>query len=156
MSKTKYEDFIQITDNLFTEEFLIDIEKFFDLLVANNLAGHCANESNLSKTNRDDTCIQLPAGLAQDCFPKEWVGYYFKYLSELVDAYCKEYSIHEELFSYGWKIHKVKKGQGYHAFHSETGTRNLAMHERCLAYMTYIQVPTKGGETEIKALAILK
>ena len=148
VTKTTYEDFIQITDDLYTEEFLGDVEKFFYLLQENKLTGHSTNESPMAKKLRDDECIHLPAQLNQECFPKEWVAYYFKYLVGLVDEYTKEYSIPEPLSSYGWKIHKVRKGQGYHAFHAEVGQRNLGMHERCLAYMTYIQEPKKGGETE--------
>ena len=151
MTETTYEDFIQITDDLYTEEFLNDVLEFFDLIVANNLAGHSANEQNtLSKSQRDDSYIMIPSCLDKECFPAEWVGYYFNNLCKLADEYCREYSITTRLESYGWKIHKAKKGQGYHVFHSETGERNLgmAMHERCLTYMTYIQEPEKGGETE--------
>ena len=45
-----------------------------------------------------------------------------------------------------FKIHKVRKTEGYHTWHYEkSSSQNL---ERFITYMTYLEVPEKGGETE--------
>jgi len=45
-----------------------------------------------------------------------------------------------------FKLHKVKKGQGYHVWHHESDAPHLL--HRVLAWMTYLKVPEEGGETE--------
>ena len=45
-----------------------------------------------------------------------------------------------------FKIHKVRKSEGYHVWHYERSSpENI---DRLMAYMTYLEVPKKGGETE--------
>ena len=50
------------------------------------------------------------------------------------------------LSSHSFKIHKVKRGQGYHVWHCETDV--IQGQSRMLAWMTYLKVPEEGGETE--------
>ena len=45
-----------------------------------------------------------------------------------------------------FKLHKVKKSQGYHVWHYETKPKFYP--DRVLAWMTYLKVPEEGGETE--------
>ena len=45
-----------------------------------------------------------------------------------------------------FKIHKVRKTEGYHKWHYEKiSPENL---DRIMAYMTYLEAPKEGGETE--------
>ena len=45
-----------------------------------------------------------------------------------------------------FKIHKVRKTEGYHSWHYERNDPPSL--ERLMVYMTYLEVPEKGGETE--------
>ena len=59
-----------------------------------------------------------------------------------------EYSIKiiGHLHSWMFKVHKVKEKQGFHVWHYENGS--FETRDRFLAYMTYLQAPLEGGETE--------
>ena len=63
-------------------------------------------------------------------------------------AYDKRYKIAftGALYNDTFKIHKVRKEEGYHVWHYENG--NGKVMDRLLTYMTYIRAPKKGGETE--------
>jgi hypothetical protein len=50
------------------------------------------------------------------------------------------------LVNHIFKLHKVKKGGGYHLWHHEV--ENYEYNNRVLAWMTYLKVPEEGGETE--------
>ena len=50
------------------------------------------------------------------------------------------------LHSWMFKVHKVKEKQGYHVWHYENG--RYEVRDRFLTYMTYLQAPLEGGETE--------
>ena len=58
-----------------------------------------------------------------------------------VDDIEKAVEVYNDVF----KIHKVKKTEGYHAWHYERAGKHV---DRVMAYMTYLEVPQKGGETE--------
>ena len=60
----------------------------------------------------------------------------------------KRYSIrfNGTIFNDEFKIHKVRKSEGYHGWHYERMDSEAL--DRLLAYMTYLEVPKGGGETE--------
>ena len=60
----------------------------------------------------------------------------------------ERYSIHFEGTIYNdiFKIHKVRESEGYHQWHYENSSWQVR--DRLMAYMTYLEVPKKGGETE--------
>ena len=67
---------------------------------------------------------------------------------QCIKEYLTEYSIvvYGSLHSWIFKVHKVKENQGYHKWHCENaGYENR---DRFLTYMTYLQAPSEGGETE--------
>ena len=70
-------------------------------------------------------------------------------LAKCYEEYRDRYTIEFDgtICNWEFKIHKVKAGQGYHAFHCENTTAG-AYRDRFLTYMTYLQVPEEGGETE--------
>ena len=73
---------------------------------------------------------------------------YFKFLQECFQRYLEKYSIEFNgvVYNDAFKIHKVRKTEGYHKWHYErNGFDNM---NRMMAYMTYLEVPKTGGETE--------
>ena len=81
-------------------------------------------------------------------------GLLFKEFSEIMwgcyDIYAKEYGILGEgaryKIAHTVRIQKTEPGQGYHLWHYENG--EYETRDRFLAYMTYLQAPSEGGETE--------
>lgn len=150
---TEYDDFISISNNIYTKEFCKDVCDFYDKCIKQNLVIKGDNFT-IPKSARDDTCINIPSSLPSDCFPSTWIQYYSELLCPLVIDYKKKYSFQQELFSFNFKVHKVIKGQGYHAFHHEHCSNSSGIAygghsgERVLAFMTYVKCPSKGGETE--------
>tara|TARA_B100000795_G_C22579449_1_gene353210 strand:- start:56 stop:670 length:615 start_codon:yes stop_codon:yes gene_type:complete len=81
-------------------------------------------------------------------YPKPPVNEYFKFLQECFQRYLEKYSIEFNgvVYNDAFKIHKVRKTEGYHKWHYErNGFDNM---NRMMAYMTYLEVPKTGGETE--------
>ena len=81
-------------------------------------------------------------------FPKPPVTEYFKWLHKCFDGYVNRYSIAfaGAIYNDIFKIHKVRKSEGFHQWHHERAKPEHV--ERLMAYMTYLEVPPKGGETE--------
>ena len=86
--------------------------------------------------------------LSSTIYPKPPVRAYFKFLQECYNCYIKRYGIVFDGAVYNdvFKIHKVKKSEGYHKWHYEKD--NPQSIDRLMAYMTYLVAPEKGGETE--------
>jgi len=61
-----------------------------------------------------------------------------------IERYGIEFNgvIYNDIF----KIHKVRKSEGYHQWHYERAAPSDL--DRLMAYMTYLEVPKKGGDTE--------
>ena len=100
---------------------------------------------------RSDESIAAPMNphpVSSLSLPDETVNAYWDVLNKCYNDYYIKYDLNSQgnLSSYGFKLHKVKEGQGYHAWHSEAGKgRNIG---RVLVWMTYLKVPEEGGETE--------
>ena len=88
------------------------------------------------------------APLFSSIYPKPPVDAYFKFLQECYNCYIKRYGIvfNGRVYNDVFKIHKVKKSEGFHTWHYERMRPSTV--ERSIAYMTYLEVPKKGGETE--------
>ena len=85
----------------------------------------------------DISVVQLPSIV---------LDMYRGYLSHCLESYMLEYDMTMDLYSQSHKIHRVREKQGYHVWHCENDTYEVR--DRYLAYMTYLQVPEEGGETE--------
>ena len=71
-----------------------------------------------------------------------------KFVSINLKDYIEKYDLDDlRLSSHTFKLHKVKEGQGYHVWHYENDGLPDSC-QRVLAWMTYLRVPEKGGETE--------
>ena len=151
--KEEYKDFIGIYDKSIPPELCDDFVKnyeeakknrtFIDVSVKNE-TGAYDNPSPLLR--KDETAYIVP--LLSTIYPIPPVKTYFTFLQICYYSYAKQYSLRFDgpLYNDVFKIHKVKKSEGYHSWHHEK--EGATSSNRILAYMTYLEVPKKGGETE--------
>ena len=104
---------------------------------------------------RKDICMHFPEAeiamqkkdvMPSGCLPQNWVDQYFSSIGNLVNHYQTENLIPGSTFCPGFKVHQVNQGEGYYDFHIENANRDVAT--RVLTFMTYIEKPESGGETE--------
>jgi len=95
---------------------------------------------------KDESAFVAP--LFSTIFPRPPVKAYFEYLGECFQRYVNKYGIIFDgvLYNEVFKIHKVRKSEGYHAWHYENGEPEYL--NRLIVYMTYLEAPEEGGETE--------
>ena len=153
--KEEYKDFVGIYDESvpveLCEEFVKDYEKakenrtFIDTSKPDNETGQF---DNFPAHIRQDEAVYV-APCYSSVLPIPPVKEYFKYLVDCYYSYIKKYSItflgpvYNDIF----KIHKVKKSEGYHVWHYERGKSECT--DRLMVYMTYLEAPEEGGETEL-------
>jgi len=152
--KAEYKEFIGIYDDNvpveLCEEFVENYalakknETVIDLLQPNE-TGLQEGRTDLP-LRRDEAIYILPT--VSTILPIPPCRAYYDYLKECFDHYMNRYSISfgGPIFNDLFKIHKVKQGEGYHVWHYENGEYKYL--DRILTYMTYLEAPTKGGETE--------
>ena len=151
--KEEYKDFIGIYDESVPVElcngFVEDWEKakknrtLIDLSEPNELE---IIESHPPSVRKDEVAFIAP--VVSTILPIPPVRTYFEFLKECFRCYLKRYSIEFDGFIYNdvFKIHKVKETEGYHKWHYERSTADVM--NRIMVYMTYLEVPKEGGETE--------
>ena len=151
MIKGTFEDFIGIWDNSVDENICKELIKYYDWSVKNdyNFVSDSAitEEENLSnRPGRQDTAVFI--GSVSKQYPIGLCTQYWKCLDQCVGEYLKNYAIqlNGSLHSWLFKVHKVKEKQGYHVWHYENDSYDSR--DRFLAFMTYLQAPLEGGETE--------
>ena len=151
--KEEYKDFVGIYD----ESVPVDL---CDVFVKNyEEAKKNRTIIDLSKPNETEYIQQKPSLAKKDetifihsvtstIYPKPPVHAYFKFLQECFKCYVERYSIefNGAMFNDVFKIHKVRKSEGFHIWHYER--MKPSQLDRILTYMTYLEVPKKGGETE--------
>ena len=151
--KEEYKDFVGIYDesvpvdlcNVFVKnwEEAKKNETIIDCSVENE-TGELENSHPLQR--KDEAAFITP--LMSSIYPRPPVQAYFKFLSECFRCYVKRYGIKfaGTIYNEVFKIHKVGKSEGYHAWHYEKGSPDSM--DRMVVFMTYLEVPKKGGETE--------
>ena len=151
--KEEYKDFVGIYDESvpvdLCDEFVKNYEEakknrtIIDCFVENK-TGH--RETLPHSVKKDDVVVVAP--ILSTIYPIPPVQTYFKFLYECFKSYTERYSIvfNGVIFNDVFKIHKVRKSEGYHVWHYEKDcSENL---NRLMAYMTYLEAPKEGGETE--------
>ena len=153
--KEEYKDFIGIYD----ESVPIDLCEMF----VGNYEGAKKNQTIIDMTDPENELgiiesttpllkrkdeVAFVAPLYSTIYPKPPVLAYFKFLNNCFKCYVKRYGIEFDgvIFNDTFKIHKVRKSEGYHIWHYEKSSPEKI--DRLMAYMTYLEVPKKGGETE--------
>ena len=142
----KCEDFIGISDDSIDEKLCRQLVKWFEWASEHRYTVTSTKEENWPANFRNDENIQLPQDLNYSStvasqYPTEICEEYFNSLQKCWKEYHREYGIQFSgiLHNYTFKIHKVKKGQGYHAWHYENG--DYETRDRFIAYMTYLKAP---------------
>jgi hypothetical protein len=143
-------DFIEIYDNSVPEELCNELVEWFDLcsdsgFTVHNMPFADGREHMVRRTDENVTIpdnVQVSSiGISPQICNAVW-----RPLHECFNNYIIKYELGERLSCHVFKVHKVKKSQGFHVWHHETeGTENQA---RVLVWMTYLKVPDEGGETE--------
>ena len=151
--KEEYKDFVGIYDesvpvdlcNIFVEnweeakknETIIDLTK-------ENLEEHIEAPHNIHR--KDEVALITP--LTSTIYPVPPVNEYFEFISKCYMCYLEKYGIvfNGPIYNDVFKIHKVGKSEGYHDWHYERSEPSTL--DRIMAWMTYLEVPKKGGETE--------
>ncbi len=152
--KEEYKDFVGIYDESvpidLCDVFVKNYEgakrnrTFIDMTNPENETGHVENNPPLDR--KDEVAFIFP--IVSTIYPIPPVKAYFDLLTKCFKCYTDRYAIQFDgpIYNDVFKIHKVGKSEGYHAWHYENGRPEFL--DRILAYMTYLEVPKKGGETE--------
>ena len=141
----EYDQFIGIYDNALPESWCKDVVDFFDAMQKTGIVYHSINEQP-DKRSRDDHYLHVPSSLSVETLPSSWPGVYWDSINPCLQDYVAKYSVEGSLSSWTLKIHSVGAGEGYHIFHQEVGKPNNL--DRVLVFMTYLNLPDEGGETE--------
>ena len=143
-------DFIEIYDNSVPQELCDELIKWFDLCSDKNFTLHNMpfNNEKTQITQRSDEAISIPnVPVSSLSISSEICNAFWESLNKCFNDYVVKYELVKTMLScHVFKLHKVKKGQGYHVWHHETDAINLL--HRVLVWMTYLKVPEEGGETE--------
>ncbi len=151
--KEEYKEFIGIYDNSvpieLCNEFVENYEKAKEnrTLVDMSEENETGYRENYPPLDRKDV-VAYVAPVMSSIYPVPPVKAYFDYLKICFSCYAKKYSIQFSgpIYNDLFKIHKVGKSEGYHQWHYERSSPETI--DRLMAYMTYLEVPKKGGETE--------
>jgi len=152
--KEEYKDFVGIYDESVSIELCNEFVENFELAKKNRTIIDLSkeNETQLPIQDRDiyrTDEVAYVTPLSSTIYPNPPVHAYFVFLRKCFTCYVKRYNIMFNgplIFNEVFKIHKVRKSEGFHAWHHEKGDPSQL--DRLIAYMTYLEVPKKGGETE--------
>ena len=151
--KEEYKDFVGIYDESVPVELCNEFVENFEKAKKNKTI------IDLSQPNETEWCETPPPLVRKDevafvtpisstIYPRPPVHAYFNFLGECFTRYLERYGIEfsGQIYNDVFKIHKVRKSEGFHQWHYEKSSPENV--NRLMAYMTYLEVPKKGGETE--------
>ena len=143
--KEEYKDFIGIYDESVPVELCNEFVENFEEGKKNETIIEA--DASPNPIHRKDEALFVTS-LSSTIYPRPPVEEYFQFLNLCFTCYRERYSITfgGTIFNDIFKIHKVRKTEGYHKWHYEKG--EASQMNRMLVYMTYLEVPKKGGETE--------
>ena len=152
--KEEYKDFVGIFDESVPVELCNEFVKNWEVAKKNETILDLSkeNETGIVETpmhpiaRKDEIAFVAPT--YSTIYPMPPVTAYFKFLDECFKSYVERYGIGFDgaIYNDVFKIHKVRKSEGFHIWHYEkSGADSL---DRIMVYMTYLEVPKKGGETE--------
>jgi hypothetical protein len=150
--KEEYKDFVGIYDESVPVELCNEFVENYEEAKKNETIIDCSVENetllvdNVGAHKKDEVMFVTPT--VSTMFPHPPVREYFKFLHKCIKCYLKRYEVRftGALYNDIFKIHKVRKTEGYHSWHCEKA--DPANLDRVIVYMTYLEIPKKGGETE--------
>ena len=151
--KEEYKDFVGIYDESVPIELCNEFVENYEEAKKNRTIIDCSVKNKtgildqMSPHVRKDE-VAYVAPLMSTIYPIPPVNAYFEFLQKCFVVYMERYSIdfYGIIYNNVFKIHKVRKTEGFHKWHYERAIP--ATIDRLMAYMTYLEVPKKGGETE--------
>jgi len=151
--KEEYKDFVGIYDESVPVELCNEFVKNWEVAKKNQTIIDCTveNESGVVDPSpplvrKDEFAYVTP--LMSTIYPIPPVHAYFNLLKSCFLSYKKRYGIifNGIIYNDVFKIHKVRKSEGFHLWHYERTLPSTI--DRIVTYMTYLEVPNEGGETE--------
>jgi len=151
--KEEYKDFVGIYDESIPVGLCDEFVKNYEVAKKNrtiidvskpNEKGVGENSHPLIK--KDEVAFVAPT--SSTIYPIPPVQQYFDFLGKCFKCYVERYGIefNGPIYNDVFKIHKVRKSEGFHKWHYERSDPSAL--DRLMAWMTYLEVPKKGGETE--------
>ena len=147
--KEEYKDFVGIYDRNIPVKLCNEFIENYEEAKKNRTMIDLSGKENVPLdpiARKDESAFITP--ISSTIYPIPPVQEYFNFLKKCFECYIKRYSITfvGPIFNDVFKIHKVRKSEGYHIWHYEKMSAEQS--DRVLVYMTYLEVPEKGGETE--------
>jgi hypothetical protein len=141
-----FEDFIGIWDNNVDKNICKELIKYYDWTIENNYNISPDVWNDEKSEGRVDEAIYINSSSPQ--YPNSLCTLYWNCIQQCLMEYISNYKIlvRGSLHSWEFKVHKVKEKQGYHLWHYENPSYEVR--DRFIAFMTYLQAPLEGGETE--------
>ena len=148
-----YEDFIGIYDESVPVDLCNSFVENWEVAEKNQTIVDCTVENELGvldisphHARKDKVAFIVPT--YSTIYPVPQVHAYFLYLQKCLKCYVKKYNFrfNGKIYNDVFKMHKVRKSEGYHEWHYEKTGPDVM--DRIMVYMTYLEVPKKGGETE--------
>ena len=156
MQNIKYDNFVGIYDNFFSDDLCDALIQHFDWCAENNRTHGRPDKEKL----KNDSAIFLNAESMQEInfrytnLPSHISNFNDIFWDVCYADYLKKYSVLSDydrhtIFTY--KIQKTNPGEGYHLWHSEHGNREFSV--RVGVYILYLNDVEEGGETEFLYLS---
>ena len=162
--KGEYQDFIGVYKNIIDQKHCDGFIEWVDWCEVNNYTKPSwspgdnlmmkASEHQLDITGmKRDTILNSPIKFHHpekyiETFPIALADIFWERVNKCLEEYILRYQIqlYTPVYAYGFKLHKVKKGEGYHVYHYEDNSHDGR--NRVFAFHTCIKAPEEGGETE--------
>jgi hypothetical protein len=141
------DNFIGVFKNAFSNQYCDVVIQHFENCQKSGLT---LNRTEPSKSVADDSLLYLTSATSLNLVhSQELVTEFTARFSEYFSAYASNYpqlSTMHGLSVYSMKVQKTEIGQGFHAWHCESGDKQVV--NRVLAYTLYLNDVADGGETE--------
>jgi hypothetical protein len=143
-------------DGYFSDKFCEDLIKYFDWCKNNN---RTFERPEQEKFKNDNSVCLNPANIEEIAFSypniQNYIGefntvFWEQCYKEYLERYSTLYDYDQHTI-YTYKLQKTMPCGGYHVWHSEDGTKNMAF--RVGVYLLYLNDVEEGGETEFLYLS---
>lgn len=156
------EDFVEVIDDVLTEETCLDLIKSFEYADA---CGLSYERSDFETLVKKDTALSFsevhcdgilsvvpnnPVLLAVEQINKSIFSYVNKYQNGIAGYQSKEQE-GIPLLPTGYKLQRTRPSEGYHIWHCENSVSTYK--GRCLSWILYLNDAEEGGETEFLYLS---
>jgi len=141
--------FIQVYKKAYSDEFCQRVIDHYKIAEQGGMTGSRQEREGAMKIEKQDNIFYLPSYPMQHThkeimneFNRIFWGYCYKEYADKFDI-IKTFAEHK---SYTMKIQKTQPGEGYHSWHAECNTKELA--HRLLTWSVYLNDDFEAGETE--------